>query len=219
MSQKQCLKNEICAIRENGCIISPTAIMLRIVALVHDGKKRRSERPVLSHVFEVASGAMNDDDLIVALGHDVVEDSLGKDKEVTTETWTPDDLKEIGIPAPLVGRIDNLTRKGEPYFDYITRIWDENIKIKQDDLTSNSGQNSDGRQEKYDLSYAYLTARKNGMPQGTPFGAWMASQPPEQQNWKRFVKHSSEPAPPGIQLPDNLHIVTEQFVAPVPAWP
>ena len=105
---------------------------LEIVLRLFNGKVDKSGVPYISHLMKVYEGVSEYKEKIVALLHDVVEDT-----EVTFE-----DLKELGYDDEIIFILSYLTKKkGEYYPDYIDRlISSENIhvlNIKLSDLKHN----------------------------------------------------------------------------------
>ncbi len=73
---------------------------------------------------------LTEDEQIVAILHDVIEDTA----------WTADQLKERGFPPHILHALDCVTKRtGEPYDDFVTRsILDPiAIRVKIADLEDN----------------------------------------------------------------------------------
>ena len=86
------------------------AVILSVAA--HSGQLDKSSVPYILHPMAVASRCKTEDERIVAVLHDVVEDT-----ELTLES-----LMEF-FPAPIVEAVDAIThRKNEPYDDYLDRV-------------------------------------------------------------------------------------------------
>ncbi len=103
-----------------------------LVIKLFDDKTDKGGMPYLNHLVKVYAGVKEYDEKIIALLHDVVEDT-----DVTFE-----DLKEFGYPASIIEALNYLTkRKGEYYPDYIDRIINSNnihaMNVKLADLTHN----------------------------------------------------------------------------------
>ena len=100
-----------------------------LIALdAHQGQKRSDGDPYISHPLRVAHYLNERYEKIVALLHDVLEDS----------DFTEEDLKEI---SPFIAeKVKILTHKeDEDYFDYIRRIKKDDLcaKIKLLDIIDN----------------------------------------------------------------------------------
>ena len=105
---------------------------LELVLRLFDDKVDKGGLPYFNHLLKVYSGVSNYTEKIVALLHDVVEDT-----NVTYE-----DLKDFGYSDEIIKMLTYLTKKkGEYYPDYIDRIISsENIhvlNIKLSDLKHN----------------------------------------------------------------------------------
>ncbi|MDO4794230.1 MAG: GTP pyrophosphokinase [Filifactor alocis] len=102
---------------------------LRIAYKAHRGQKDKAGRPYILHPLRVSLGVKGREAKMVALLHDVIEDS-----EIGMEEL--DFLNDRQKKALLL-----LThRKGEDYFNYIERIKADEIarKVKISDLKHNS---------------------------------------------------------------------------------
>ncbi len=105
---------------------------LDIVVKVFKDKVDKSGTPYLIHLLNVYSGVSLYSEKIVALLHDIVEDT-----ELTFE-----DLKELGFPVDIINQLWYLTREeSEEYKDYIERIISSNnihtYNVKLADLKHN----------------------------------------------------------------------------------
>ena len=105
---------------------------LELVIKLFEGKTDKAGLPYYNHLLKVYANVDNYDEKIIALLHDVVEDS-----EVTFE-----DLKVYGYPENILEALRVLTKKkGEYYPDYIERIIDSNniqaLNVKLADLKHN----------------------------------------------------------------------------------
>ena len=87
----------------------------------HKGQLDKAGKDYSEHLIAVSSTFMSQDEHVVALLHDVLEDT----------TCTVDDLYRYGIPHRLVTSILAMTRReGESYFDFILRLMDDPIAVK-----------------------------------------------------------------------------------------
>lgn len=105
---------------------------LELVIKLFEGKTDKAGLPYYNHLLKVYANVDNYDEKIIALLHDVVEDT-----EVTF-----DDLKVYGYPENILEALRVLTKKkGEYYPDYIERIIDGNniqaLNVKLADLKHN----------------------------------------------------------------------------------
>lgn len=85
---------------------------LVIAAEAHQGTLDKGGAPYILHPLRLMQQMTTPDEQIVALLHDVVEDS----------PWTLDALRAEGFSEEIVSAIDGLTRReGETYDDFIAR--------------------------------------------------------------------------------------------------
>jgi (p)ppGpp synthase/HD superfamily hydrolase len=104
---------------------------LQIAAEAHEGQKDKDGQPYILHPLRVLSGVDGDEAKIVAILHDVVEDS----------TVTEADLRNEGFSETVMAAVNCLTHgKGEPYADYVIRCSKNDIarRVKLADLEDNS---------------------------------------------------------------------------------
>lgn len=104
------------------------AIMLAVQ--IHHGQKDRGGEPYILHPLRLMLRFENEVDRIVAVLHDVVEDS----------DLTLDDIRDIGYSEEIVAALDGITRrKGESYEDFVTRSLQNPIsrRVKLADLEDN----------------------------------------------------------------------------------
>lgn len=129
MLEKYFSKEEMENLKNNNDLLFKT---LELVLRLFNGKVDKSGVPYISHLMTVYSGVSDYKEKIVALMHDILEDT-----EVTVN-----DLKELGYDDEIIEILSHLTKKkGEYYPDYIERlISSENIhvlNIKMADLKHN----------------------------------------------------------------------------------
>lgn len=101
-----------------------------IATQAHKDQKDRAGHPYILHPLRVMFRLHKERDMIVAVLHDVVEDT----------EWTLDELKKEGFSDEVVAAINALTRRtGESYWDFIGRIKKNAIarKVKLVDLEDN----------------------------------------------------------------------------------
>lgn len=88
----------------------------KVATQAHAGQRRKfgKREPYIEHPKRVRDSAMGPVVRVVALLHDVVED--------TPLTLT--DLQREGFPAVVLGAVDAITRRpGEGYLHYLRRAW------------------------------------------------------------------------------------------------
>jgi len=85
---------------------------IAIAVEAHAGQKDRNGASYILHPLRVMARVQSDDEKIVAILHDVVEDT----------DWTFDDLRQEGFSAELIAALDCVTkREGEAYEDFVKR--------------------------------------------------------------------------------------------------
>ena len=103
---------------------------LKLMYEKHKDQVDKQGIPYVFHPFIVANNMENEDETIVALLHDVLEDT----------NTTLEDLKNLGFNDNIIEAIDTLTRKDdEDYQTYIERIGKNQLarKVKIADLYHN----------------------------------------------------------------------------------
>lgn len=123
----------------------------------HKNQVDKTGLPYVFHPFHLAE-QMNDENTVVcALLHDVVEDT----------NYTFKDLKNMGFPNVIIDALKLLTHSEDiPYMDYIERLKDNKIakQVKIEDLKHNSDlsrlntitENDLRRKQKYQKALEYL---------------------------------------------------------------
>ena len=104
------------------------AILLAVHA--HRGQRDKAGEPYILHPLRVMTRMSSEVEMIVAVLHDVVEDS----------DYTLDDLRRQGYCEQVVEAVDSVSRRdGEPYEDFIRRVNRNPLarKIKIADLEDN----------------------------------------------------------------------------------
>ncbi len=108
-----------------------TNLAMCVAYEAHHGKRDRSDVPYVFHPYHLAEQMDTEYEVLVALLHDVVEDS-----ELTLE-----DLRQDGFPEEVVEAVRLLTHEeGVPYLDYVAALKDNPLakKVKIADLRHNS---------------------------------------------------------------------------------
>ena len=101
-----------------------------IARKAHAGQVDKAGEDYFNHPKRVADNFYEDDDIIVALLHDVIEDT----------SVTLDQLKNEGFSEAIINALDAITKKeGESYDQFIERVKDNPIalKVKLADLRDN----------------------------------------------------------------------------------
>jgi (p)ppGpp synthase/HD superfamily hydrolase len=134
---------------------------LQIAAKAHEGQRDKEGLPYILHPLRAMMRVQGEDARIVALFHDVIEDTA----------VTADDLRRAGFRVDIVAAVECVTHaKGEPYADYVVRCKANEVarRVKLADLEDNSRLDRAilrpdridadvARLRKYVLSYKYLT--------------------------------------------------------------
>ena len=133
-----------------------TNAAMRLAYRAHHGQLDYNGIPYIFHPIHLAEQMDDEISCIVALLHDVVEDT-----DVTLE-----ELKAV-FPAAVTDAVALLTHKaGTDYFDYVRAIKDNPVarKVKLADLAHNSDQSrcvgsdlTDERKEKWRIKYEKAT--------------------------------------------------------------
>jgi len=103
---------------------------LQIAAQAHAGQKRRNGEPYILHPLRVMARVHTEEQKIVAVLHDVLEDT----------SWTAEQLKERGFPPHILHALDCVTKRhGERYEDFVTRSASDPLalRVKVADLEDN----------------------------------------------------------------------------------
>jgi (p)ppGpp synthase/HD superfamily hydrolase len=133
---------------------------IMIATKTHAGQQDKAGAPYLLHVLRVMMRLNNMDEKIVALLHDVVEDS-----EVTFE-----ELANEGFPKKILKAVELLTKtENKPYEDYIQEIKKNELArvVKLADLKDNMNisrlknltEQDKLRIKKYRAAYKVLNAK------------------------------------------------------------
>lgn len=104
---------------------------LKLCFEAHKEQVDKSGLPYVYHPFHLAEQMMDEDTTIVALLHDVVEDT----------DYTLQDLREMGFSEPVVSAIALMTHnKDVPYMEYVAAIKENPLAkaVKLADLRHNS---------------------------------------------------------------------------------
>jgi len=110
----------------------PTSIerALAVALDAHRGAVDKAGKPYILHVIRVMSRMTTDDERLVAILHDVVEDSH----------HTIEELRAMGFPPPVIAAVEKLTKPdGADYSAYISQLRDDPLAcaVKLADLEDN----------------------------------------------------------------------------------
>ena len=103
---------------------------IQIAVQAHSGQKEKNGRPYILHPIRLMLKMQNELEMMVAILHDVVEDT----------DWTLEDLRRESFPEAVIEAVNCLThRKQIRYRDYIQRILGNPVarKVKLADLEDN----------------------------------------------------------------------------------
>jgi len=134
---------------------------LQIALLAHEGQKDKEGQPYILHPLRVMHGVHGEQAQIVAILHDVIEDTK----------VTADNLRQEGFSEAIVAAVLCVTHgKDESYADYVVRCKGNEIgrRVKLSDLDDNCRlarvlarphclQGDLVRIHRYVLSYKFLT--------------------------------------------------------------
>jgi (p)ppGpp synthase/HD superfamily hydrolase len=134
---------------------------LQIAARAHEGQVDKHGQPYILHPLRVMSAMECEEARIVAILHDVIEDT----------SVTAEDLRREGFGEAVLEALDHLThRQGEPYAEYVIRCkgHESARRVKLADLEDNSRLSRTilrpdriepdiERVRKYLLAYKFLT--------------------------------------------------------------
>lgn len=133
-----------------------------IAATAHAGQTDKAGAPYILHPLRLMLSMQSEQERIVAVLHDVVEDSDGD--------WTPEALRAEGFSREVVDAVVSVTRtEGESYEDFVARAATNSIgrRVKLADLRDNCDlsriaaptANDVKRVEKYRRAIALIEAR------------------------------------------------------------
>ena len=104
---------------------------LKLAFDAHKDQLDKSGLPYVFHPFHLAEQMETEDETVVALLHDVVEDTK----------YTFDDIRAMGFSEKVIEALTLLTHDdAEPYLEYVARLRDNALarKVKLADLRHNS---------------------------------------------------------------------------------
>jgi (p)ppGpp synthase/HD superfamily hydrolase len=103
---------------------------IEIATEAHEGQTDKAGAPYIAHPLRVMEAVTEGEAKIVAVLHDVVEDS----------DWTIDDLRREGFSETVLAAVEALTRReGEAYMNFVDRAKRDALGriIKRADLMDN----------------------------------------------------------------------------------
>ncbi len=118
--------------------------VLKFIYKAHEGAVDQGGIPYVFHPLAVAEQMDDENSTLLALLHDVVEDT----------EYTFEDIKELGVPDDVINALKLMTRdKTEFYFDYLDKIKTSPLasKAKLADLKHNSDLTRTDTVTEYDL--------------------------------------------------------------------
>jgi len=153
--------NRLAEVEEEEAGVATIEKALQIAAKAHEGQKDKEGLPYILHPLRAMMAVEGEKDQIVAVLHDVIEDT----------SVTADELRQAGFSDQVVAAVLCVThRKDEPYADYVVRCKSNEVarQVKLADLEDNwrldrtilrpQRFNADvARLRKYALSYKFLT--------------------------------------------------------------
>jgi hypothetical protein len=142
---------------------------IEIAVQAHKGVKDRAGRAYILHPLGVMGRVKSEKEKIVAILHDVVEDSLPPCR------WDLDDLRAEGFDEDIVAALDCVTKRhGEPYEAFILRALpnplaravkiadlEDNMDLRRLDTVTNNDQE---RFNKYLRAWTLLTGENDRVP-------------------------------------------------------
>ena len=108
-----------------------TKMAMKLCFIAHRDQMDKSGMPYVFHPFHVAEQMTDEETIIVALLHDVVEDT----------SYTIENLREMGFSEIVLDALTLMTHDdGTPYMDYVAKLRCNPIarKVKLADLRHNS---------------------------------------------------------------------------------
>jgi (p)ppGpp synthase/HD superfamily hydrolase len=129
---------------------------IQIAVKAHAGQKDKNGQPYILHPIRVMERVRLPKDKIVAILHDVVEDT----------PWTPDQLRAEGFSQEILDALDCVTkREGEEYSAFVARSASNPIalRVKLADLEDNMDVRRlpDVKPKDWERLDKYLTAYKS----------------------------------------------------------
>ena len=175
----------------------------------HRNQTDKSGLPYVFHPFHVAEQMPDEETTIVALLHDVIEDTA----------YTIDDLRKMGFSEEVLDALDLMTHdKNVPYMEYVAKISENEIArtVKLADLRHNSDltrldeidDKARNRIEKYKAAIRLLSESKTSFcpyyDKGTD--TWRVDFPDRDSEEGDLLYVASEYARTGLYYPYNVAV-------------
>lgn len=103
---------------------------LEIALKAYAGQKDKAGKTYILHPLRIMSKMKTEEEMCVALLHDVIEDS----------DFTAEDLLNEGIPSSIVDAVQLLSKNdNEDYYEFIEKLLNNNLaaKVKRADIEDN----------------------------------------------------------------------------------
>lgn len=112
----------------DGPLTLTKSILIAVIA--HAGQEDKGQNSYIRHPLRVMEQLDSEDEMVVAVCHDVVEDTF----------ITPENLQELGFTLSQIKALDALTKRdGETYAERVQRVKHSYVarKIKTHDIRDN----------------------------------------------------------------------------------
>ena len=179
---------------------------LKLCFEAHKDQTDKSGMPYVFHPFHLAEQMPDEETTIVALLHDVIEDT----------PCTPEDLRAMGFDEDVLDALALMTHdKRIPYMDYVAKIKENRIArtVKMADLRHNSDltrldeidEKAKKRIEKYKAAFEILSACESSFLPYFDEGAatWRVDFPDRDSEEGGLLYVASEYAGTGLYFPYN----------------
>lgn len=195
--------------RANMIYTPDTKKAIKLCFEAHRNQTDKSGLPYVFHPFHVAEQMPDEETTIVALLHDVIEDTA----------YTIDDLRKMGFSEEVLDALDLMTHdKNVPYMEYVAKISENEIArtVKLADLRHNSDltrldeidDKARNRIEKYKAAIRLLSESKTSFcpyyDKGTD--TWRVDFPDRDSEEGDLLYVASEYARTGLYYPYNVAV-------------
>lgn len=138
---------------------------IAIATAAHQGQRDKAGQPYILHPLRLMLSLAADEERMVAVLHDVVEDT----------PWSLDQLRGEGFSAAVIAAVDGLTRReAESYEEFIERLCPNPLarRVKLTDLEDNMdlrriaelGEKDWARLQRYHRAWQRLSAADGSAP-------------------------------------------------------